>query len=245
MSERLVLNAIGAFIVASGTLLGGPIVALYTAIPCNLFADGCKADAIELGDGLIFNRQSATAFIRERGLKANWIGIMTPVDRNSSGWLVGQVQYHEVDQSSGEDWDRISGFDWPFVAEGQFIYNPDGETVCCLIDFPYKIYSIDDDGFVFSNGAYGLGLGHVSQLDAFSPHPITLRVIGPFSEELPYPMEFIGRNSAGVFFAGGPGQSTTGSPEWALVPAPEPSTLTLAAGAMLIFVISLRRTKLK
>ena len=200
----------------------------YVAVPCHSYVGGCLPAGASVPAGLIFDRYAATKFIREYGYPDDWVGVMTPVDTNSAGWIVGGVLYYQWDAGRLGVWDGVSIGDGPIVGESAFVYQPGIGVVCCVTDAPFQIYAIDDDGFIFTNGAYGGGLWHVSSID---PGPgvgtaLLPSVVGLYSDDdailLSQMSAFFGRDTGGVLFAGG---MIDGGVQWALVPSPEPGTL--------------------
>jgi hypothetical protein len=193
----------------------------YAVVPCGSYAGGCLAAQPHVPSDLEFDRYAATSFIRQHGYPSDWVGVMTPVDVNSEGWIVGGVLYYCWDEEWLGEWDGVSEGNHAVVGQSGFVYQPGVGVVCCVADFPFQIYAIDDDGYIFTSGPYGGGLWHVSMIDYFPSSGTALQpnILDVYSEDetvaLPYLGAYFGRSAEGVLFAGGYYEP---SMQWALVP---------------------------
>lgn len=221
----------------------GLLASAYKAVPCSDYAPGCFVEPASVPDDLTWDPFAWTRFWQET-YGDTYVGYMTPRDTNIDGWIVGHIWLLYWDEDLWGPWD---GEFYPYIGgETQFVYRADVGAICCWMDWPFKIFAINDDGYIFTNGAYyGTGLYHTSTIDSFPGHDAALwpNVIWPgdLYSLLDQPAYF-GIDAQGAISVG---ESMYGMadtlPMFALVPVPEPSTNMVAALSLLVFVVTRRR----
>lgn len=229
------------FLTLAATPAQGSLLSIaYQAVPCGDYAPGCSTMPTHVPNDLEFDRFAWTTFA-SGSLSADQVGVMTPTDTNSAGWVVGRIDltlWTQTDIANFGPWDGNMTYHG-VLGGSAFVYRADLGATCCLLDFPFEIYAVDDLGFIYTNGAYGPGLFHVSTADALTPN-----VVGPFPEAFTLALAYFGRDERGAFFVNN-SDSLISGPQWALVPIPEPGTLVLLLAGLVVVSAVRRRQEVR
>lgn len=197
----------------------------YVLVECQDYAGGCP-------DGPTIRWQS-NQLIENYG--AAWLAtidgnpdapsIVTASAKDSAnGWIIGHIL------GDFGQWDT------------QFVYHPDHGAVCCLVDFPFRLVSITEEGYLLGNNPYDNGafLSHVSVVDPHASNLFTFKtsvwVAGVGQVSLDEQATFYDRDSAGRIYGYGGWYWVDADNGWhgysgqfVLLPVPEPGSLALTA----------------
>ena len=189
------------------------LASAYRVVPCSDYSPGCFFEPLTLPDGLTYDpfawTNSYRAYLAAHPGGHPEVGKMTPRDANSDGWIVGRLDIYYWDESVRGPWDGVSIGDQ--AADTGFVYHSDVGAICCMVDSPFSINSISDDGYIFANGWYGVGLLHVSTIGPFGgiefyQNALQPTFFGPLPERwLWEPLSYHGKDPNGAFTVWHPG----------------------------------------